>query len=553
MLSFLKISNVALIDELSIAFGEGLDLLTGETGSGKSIIVDSLDALAGGRASSDLIKQGADTAVIEGIFTADDTVLDALLVESGIDTGDEIVIRREISAAGRNRIFVNERLVTLALLKRIGDRLVDIHGQGEQAMIYDAAAHLSILDEFAGHHDLLEKIAAAYNEWNLVSEQLASLRHDEQEKLQLVDVLKFQIDEIDRAALHTGEDEKLEAEKRRLANAEKLSVASEEAYGLLYERDDATLATLERAARRVNELAEFDPAFAEFTEGIASAQALLEELAFAARDVRSRLDFSPEHIDEIETRLAAIAHLKRKYGGTIEQVLEHRERSAERLENIGSAELREAELRKQLEVLAAVYMSAAEKLRRSRTKAARSLAGKVMDGLADVALEAAVFEVRLTSDENAFSSQGTDIAEFYFSANPGEPVRPLVKIASGGEASRLMLVIKTAAQLGADSRTVVFDEIDAGIGGRVAEAVGRKLKALSQGHQILCVTHQPQIASLADRHFVITKTAENGRTSISAAELSPKERVEEIARMLAGEAVTEAARENARSMLAGAG
>ncbi|MCC6824526.1 MAG: DNA repair protein RecN [Acidobacteria bacterium] len=553
MLSFLKISNVALIDELSIAFGEGLDLLTGETGSGKSIIVDSLDALAGGRASSDLIKQGADTAVIEGIFTADDTVLDALLVESGIDTGDEIVIRREISAAGRNRIFVNERLVTLALLKRIGDRLVDIHGQGEQAMIYDAAAHLSILDEFAGHHDLLEKIAAAYNEWNLVSEQLASLRHDEQEKLQLVDVLKFQIDEIDRAALHTGEDEKLEAEKRRLANAEKLSVASEEAYGLLYERDDATLATLERAARRVNELAEFDPAFAEFTEGIASAQALLEELAFAARDVRSRLDFSPEHIDEIETRLAAIAHLKRKYGGTIEQVLEHRERSAERLENIGSAELREAELRKQLEVLAAVYMSAAEKLRRSRTKAARSLAGKVMDGLADVALEAAVFEVRLKSDENAFSSQGTDIAEFYFSANPGEPVRPLVKIASGGEASRLMLVIKTAAQLGADSRTVVFDEIDAGIGGRVAEAVGRKLKALSQGHQILCVTHQPQIASLADRHFVITKTAENGRTSISAAELSPKERVEEIARMLAGEAVTEAARENARSMLAGAG
>ncbi|MBE7515225.1 MAG: DNA repair protein RecN [Chloracidobacterium sp.] len=553
MLSFLKISNVALIDELSIAFGEGLDLLTGETGSGKSIIVDSLDALAGGRASSDLIKQGADTAVIEGIFTADDTVLDALLVESGIDTGDEIVIRREISAAGRNRIFVNGRLVTLALLKRIGDRLVDIHGQGEQAMIYDAAAHLSILDEFAGHHDLLEKIAAAYNEWNLVSEQLASLRHDEQEKLQLVDVLKFQIDEIDRAALHTGEDEKLEAEKRRLANAEKLSVASEEAYGLLYERDDATLATLERAARRVNELAEFDPAFAEFTEGIASAQALLEELAFAARDVRSRLDFSPEHIDEIETRLAAIAHLKRKYGGTIEQVLEHRERSAERLENIGSAELREAELRKQLEVLAAVYMSAAEKLRRSRTKAARSLAGKVMDGLADVALEAAVFEVRLTSDENAFSSQGTDIAEFYFSANPGEPVRPLVKIASGGEASRLMLVIKTAAQLGADSRTVVFDEIDAGIGGRVAEAVGRKLKALSQGHQILCVTHQPQIASLADRHFVITKTAENGRTSISAAELSPKERVEEIARMLAGEAVTEAARENARSMLAGAG
>lgn len=553
MLSFLKISNVALIDELSIAFGEGLDLLTGETGSGKSIIVDSLDALAGGRASSDLIKQGADTAVIEGIFTADDTVLDALLVESGIDTGDEIVIRREISAAGRNRIFVNGRLVTLALLKRIGDRLVDIHGQGEQAMIYDAAAHLSILDEFAGHHDLLEKIAAAYNEWNLVSEQLASLRHDEQEKLQLVDVLKFQIDEIDRAALHTGEDEKLEAEKRRLANAEKLSVASEEAYGLLYERDDATLATLERAARRVNELAEFDPAFAEFTEGIASAQALLEELAFAARDVRSRLDFSPEHIDEIETRLAAIAHLKRKYGGTIEQVLEHRERSAERLENIGSAELREAELRKQLEVLAAVYMSAAEKLRRSRTKAARSLAGKVMDGLADVALEAAVFEVRLKSDENAFSSQGTDIAEFYFSANPGEPVRPLVKIASGGEASRLMLVIKTAAQLGADSRTVVFDEIDAGIGGRVAEAVGRKLKALSQGHQILCVTHQPQIASLADRHFVITKTAENGRTSISAAELSPKERVEEIARMLAGEAVTEAARENARSMLAGAG
>lgn len=567
MLSLLKIKNVALIDSLTVEFGGGLNLLTGETGSGKSIIVDSLAALIGERVSSDLIKEGETTALIEGLFTvAPNDALTATFEESGIEIGSndaaEIIIRREISLAGKNRIFINDQMATQALLKRIGQHLVDIHGQGEQAALYDVATHVALLDEFAANADMRAQTAAAYAEWSSVRRQLAELEKDDSEKLQLLDILRFQVTELKAAGLRVGEDDELEEEKRQLNNVEKLTSLSSDAYALLYDNTEATLATLERAARKIDELGEFESKFLEFSEGIRTAQAVLEEAAFAARDFRHKLEFSPERLDEIETRLAEISRLKRKYGDSVETLLEHLAATEARLAGIETADLTAAELRKHLAETRTAYISAATKLHDSRTAAARRFEKSVVESFRDVALEKAKLEVRidaptdgeLKDHENAraFAANGFDRIEFYFSANPGESPKPLAKIASGGEASRLMLILKTTAKSGSGGKSAVFDEIDVGIGGRVAEAVGRKLKELSARQQVMCVTHQPQIASLADRHFVVEKTLAKAKTSIAIRELGPAERVEEIARMLAGEQITDAARENARVMLAAA-
>ncbi len=558
MLTLLKIKNIALIDDLAIEFAPGLNLLTGETGSGKSIIVDSLGALTGDRVSSDLIKEGSPSAVIEGLFSlAVAGELRSIMEGSGIEieTAGEVIVRRELSAAGKNRVFVNDQLVTQALLRQIGRFLVDIHGQGEQAALYDTSTHIDMLDEFADAARPKSKVADVFQRWSSVRAELAALQKDEADKLRLLDVLRFQIDEIRAADLVPDEDTELEGEKRRLSNVEKLTTLGDEAFALLYDNVESTVATLEKAQRKVAELAEFEARFSEYAEEVASARAVIEDLSIAVRDFRAHLEFSPERLDEIENRLAEITRLKRKYGDSIENVLTHLRESEERLRNIETAEFREGELKKQLGELRAEYITAARSLSEMRASAARKFEKKVEQNLQAVALEKARFEVRVAAaaDEDAsFTAEGYDRVEFYFSANPGESPKPLAKVASGGEASRLMLILKTTANASGSAKTAVFDEIDVGIGGRVAESVGRKLKDLSETQQVLCVTHQPQIASLADYHFVVEKTASLGRTAITARSLSSAEQIEEIARMLAGEQITEAARENARAMLAAA-
>ena len=555
MLTLLKITNIALIDDLVVEFGSGLNLLTGETGSGKSIIVDSLGALTGTRVSNDLIKEGEASARIEGLFSIEVTgALAAVFDECGIDIDtneNELIIRREISLTGKNRIFINNQLVTQGVLKQIGAFLVDIHGQGEQASLYDVSSHIRMLDGFAGNAKLLAGVANAYSGWANIRTELTSLEKDESEKLQLLDILRFQVEEIKRAAPQPGEDESLEEEKRRLNNVQKLTSLSEDAYRLLYENDDSTVSTLERAVRKVAELSEFDSSFHEYDEGLRSAQAVIEELAISTRDFRSRLEFSPERINEIEDRLAELSRLKRKYGESIKAVLEHLDASEKRLQNIETAEFREEELKRELAMRSTKYIDAAQKLHDSRVSAGRKFSIAVETDLKDVALDKAKFEVRVETDQTLYTESGIDNVEFYFSANPGESPKALAKVASGGEASRLMLILKTVARSNEAERSAVFDEIDIGIGGRVAEAVGRKLKNLAANQQVLCVTHQPQIASLADRHFVVEKEMGGKNTSVSIRELSPAEQIEEIARMLAGEQITEAARENARAMLAG--
>ncbi len=551
MLTFLRIQNVALIDKLEVELSAGLCLLTGETGSGKSIIVDSLGALAGGRVTNDLVKQGSESATIEGEFQPSSKspvwhALEAAGIERNLDS--TIIIRRDISLAGKNRVFINGQLTTAAVLNNVGDHLVDIHGQGEQAALYDVEHHRLFLDEYAGHTKLLDAVRSAYERWNEVNSRLTALHRDENEKLQLIDILTFQTNEIERVLPVAGEDDELEAEKRRLANSGKITTLSNELYETLYDSENSTLASLERSARLANELGEFDAAFREFDEGLRDAVAVVEELARTARDNRAKIDFSPERQAEIEDRLAELSQLKRKYGGTIESILDHLGTSKERLSQLQNDEFHEEELRRQLSAAATDYEVAAEKLSGSRVSAAKKLNKSVETGLADVALERAVFETRVTAAANKFSSNGQDDVEFYFSANPGEPPRPLARVASGGEASRLMLTVKTVIA-GNEPKTSVFDEVDTGIGGRVAEAVGKKLKSLSITQQVLCVTHQPQIAALADSHIVIEKQHGRDSTSVNARSLTADERIDEIARMLAGESITDAARENARVLL----
>lgn len=550
MLSTLRIKNIALIDDLEIEFHDGLNLLTGETGSGKSIIVDSLAALTGERVSTDLIKQGRSSARIEGSFYVEDIEpLSRALEESGIEIdATELIVRRDLSRDGKNRVFVNDQLVTQNLLRRLAPHLADIHGQGEQQVLYDVSRHISILDDFAGVENEKAAVRKAFAAWSALRSELNTLKQDESEKLQLIDILRFQVNEIRAASLTAGEEAQLETEKRQLANAEKLADLSSEAYKLLYDDENSTLATLDRAARAITELGNYEDGFKEYEEGLAAARAVINDLGATARDFRSKLEFSPERLNEIEDRLAEISRLKRKYGGSVDAVLEHLAESERRLGNIETSELREQELQKELTAAEENYKAAAAVLTAARRKAAKAFAKAAETGLKDVALDKARFDVSF-GDSETFGPNGIDRVEFFFSANPGEDLRPLRRVASGGEASRLMLILKTVARPHEMGKTAVFDEVDVGIGGRVAEAVGRKLKSLSAISQVFCVTHQPQIASLADSHFVVEKKVVQARTLVSIRRVAADERVEEIARMLSGGSVTDAARENAREML----
>ena len=560
MISLLKIKNIALIDSLEVEFGPGLNLLTGETGSGKSIVVDSLGALTGDRVGTDLIKDGTPQAQIEGIFEAErKRQLLSLLDECGIQYSDagmlEIVVRREISAAGRNRIFLNDQIVTASLLKRLGPFLADIHGQGDQAALFDPASHMAMLDAYAGNERLRGTVANAHAELASVRRDLNELKKDEADKLQLLDILRFQVNELEAAQLKQGESDDLEEEKRRLNNVEKLSELGREAFALLYDRDDSASANFDRASKNIDELADYDARFAAYREQMETTRALLQEMSADVRDFLGGLEFSPERLEQIETRLSELSRLSRKYGGSVEAAIVHLQTARKRLENIEFSELREAELTRELESKREAYLSAAQELSKARIRAAKKFAKDVEKNLQPLALDNAVFDVRVDTivqpDDNDMSANGIDRAEFFFSANPGESPRQLRKVASGGEASRLMLILKTTAK-STLKKTAVFDEIDTGIGGRVSEAVGARLKQLAAEQQVLCVTHQPQIASQADRHFFVEKKFKSGKASVVIRELGASERVEEIARMLAGETITDAARENARTMLASA-
>jgi DNA repair protein RecN (Recombination protein N) len=553
MLKLLRINNIALIPSLELELGPGLTLLTGETGAGKSILIDALGLVLGDRASPDLIRSGEERATVEAVFEVPGAA--ALLDARGLPAdGEEIVLRRELQASGKGRATLNGALVPLSLLRELGPRLAVVHGQHEPQGLLDPAAHLVLVDHFAGED--ARAIGELFRELRSTDAALERLRGDRREAERRRETLEFQASEIEHAGLAAGEEETLRAERVRQANAGRLASLSGEAFALLYDDEAAALTRLGQVWKRVEELAAIDPEFRPFVQAKADWLPPLEDLARFIRDYRGRLEVSPGRLDEIESRLQAIERLKKKYGATVSEVLAFGARCRDELRTLGSPEEQERKLEERRAQAAAAYLERATALSKRRRAVARDLVRRVQAELALLAMEKTRFEVLFTPadpeaalDPSGWTEQGLERAEFLLSPNPGEELRPLARIASGGELSRLMLALKSVVRADVAGLTLVFDEVDAGIGGRVAEVVGRKLKLVAERQQVLCVTHLPQIAAFADRHLAVRKQVTRGRTQTDVDTLSEADRVEEVARMLGGETVTPTARLHAREML----
>jgi len=551
MLLELVVENYAVIERLRVRFHAGLNLLTGETGSGKSIVVDALGLLLGGRASADMGRTGEARARIAGIFDVrDHAAIRRLLEPAGLEIEDgELLIEREILAGGKSRAFVGSRPVAASLLKDLAPHLADIHGQHDQQILFLADAQREMLDVFAGARDLAGRVSAVYGDWRAAGEELETLERSEQEKLRLLDLWWFQRKEIESAAPEPEEDAALENERRVLQNVQRLQEAAAAAYAAIYDAPDSAVSTAGAAAKRLDELCRIDSTLEGPREHLKAAGLSLQEAAYGLRDYLGRLEANPGRLEEVETRLAAIDRLKRKYGRSIPEILGFLEEVRRQIESAENAGERMERLRKERKRLAAEFERLAAELTECRRAAARRLERKVEAELAQLAMERTVFRVELAPA--AWSEHGADRAAFLVSPNAGEEPRPLEKVASGGEISRIALALKTclAGPKTAVVRTLVFDEVDAGVGGGAAEGVGRRLKKLAAANQVLCVTHLPQIASFADHHYLVEKQELNGRTVATIEELDGAARTREVGRMLSGQKLTPEAIKNAEQLI----
>jgi DNA repair protein RecN (Recombination protein N) len=557
MLLELRAENYAVIDHAIAGFGPGLNLLTGETGAGKSILVDALALLMGQKASTGIIRHGADRAVLSCVFESTPGA-ELILEANGIDIdADEVILRREILADGKGRVYVNNQPATVAVLRALAPELALVHAQSETLSGFDPTQQRALLDRFAALNT--DAASEAFARWREIQTRLADLEHDEQDRLRLADLWSFQTKEIQSASPEAGEDEALETEKRVLLNAEKLHTAATAVNNVLYEDDTSAETTLQAAQKHLEELARYDAQFAEAAKQIASARAVVEDVNATVRDYADRIDASPERLEDIENRLALLDRLKRKYGTALADVIAFGEESARKLAEIENRDEILKSLRTDLTKAAETYKTAARALTTERATAAKKLEKLAEAQINDLAMKAR-FSIAVTPNEDAstWTAHGWDEVECRIATNPGEPLQPLDQIASGGEMSRVLLALKVSVEDGANKtrarktqtpRTLVFDEIDIGIGGRAAEAVGQKLKALSRAQQVLCVTHLPQIAAFADQHFLIEKQEKQKRTQTSIRLLTPKERAEEIARMISGATVTETSLRHAEQML----
>lgn len=554
MLKSLNISNLAVVTKLEVEFGNGLNLLTGETGSGKSIIVDALGMLLGGRASAEMIRSGEQKAYVEGVFQViKHQELFRTVETAGLEIDSkELVIRREIAANGRSRVFVNDELTTVAFLRELRPFLVDIHGQNDQQTLLYAESHLDLLDLFAGLEKDCEEIRTKYQSWQKLEKELAEIQRTEAERLRSLDILEFQATEIEKVGLEVGEDIRLQDERRLLINGEKLTSMSVNCYDLLYENDSSVLTNIASISKRLDELASLDPRFEQYLETVQTARYGLEDLAYFLRDYVDRADFSPQRLKEVEDRLVEIDRLKRKYGSSIESILEAAEEMRGKLFRLHSSDAREKELISSIAKARETYLQLAENLSQRRRKAAKELEQAVIEELKYLAMERTGFRIGFldnkVGDERA-TGRGIDNVEMLVSTNVGEEFRPLAKVASGGELSRLMLALKTITAPTEYPRTLIFDEVDVGIGGRVAEAVGQRLKRLATTNQVLCVTHQAQIARFADMHYSVEKQVIAGRTEVNVEKLDQLGRIEELARMIGGSQITELTRQHASELL----
>jgi len=557
MLVELRAENYAVIDHAIAVFGPGLNLLTGETGAGKSILVDALALLMGGKSSAEVVRHGAEKAVVACVFEATPGA-ENVLEENGIDSeGNEIILRREILSTGKGRVFVNNQPATVAVLKLLAPELALVHAQTETLTSFDQAQQRILLDRFAGIST--EAVAEAYSRLRLAQQKLNELVEGEQDRLRMVDLWSYQRKEIEVAHLVPGEDEALETEKRVLANSEKLYAAAMGAFEQLYEGSSSAEVALRAATRQVEELARYDNRFADSVLQLEGVRATVGDVSASLRDYAEGIDASPERLAEIEDRLAAIDRLKRKYGQTVAEVMEFGEDVARKLAEVEDKDEILKALRADLDHATHAYRTAAAALHSDRKTAADKLAKLAESQINSLAMKVR-FEIDLQAAENesAWTSAGWDTVEYRIATNPGEPLKPLHEIASGGEMSRVMLALKVSVEESASKpkkkfatpRTLVFDEIDIGIGGRAAEAVGQKLKALSRVQQVLCVTHLPQIAAFADQHFLIDKRESDGRTKTQVRLLDDRARMHEVARMLSGAKVTDTSLQHAGQMIA---
>ena len=551
MLLELVVENYAIVDRLRVHFHAGLNLLTGETGSGKSIVVDALGLLLGARASADMIRSGATRARVAGIFEVrDHAAVRRLLEPAGLEAEDgELLIEREVLASGKSRAFVGSRPVSAALLRDLAPFLADIHGQHDQQLLFSADAQREMLDAFGGHRELLEKTAALYRQWRAASAELEELEHSEQEKLRLLDLWSFQRKEIESAALGPGEEDALENERRVLQNVQRLQEAADAAYAALYDSPESAVSLSRSAGKRVDELCRIDPSLEGVREQLKAAGLALEEAAYGLRDYLGRLEANPGRLEEVETRLAAIDRLKRNYGQSIPEILEFLEEVRRQVSSVEHAGERMEELRRTRQRVSAEYEKTAAELEARRASTARKLEKRVEAELAQLAMERTVFRVEIAPA--AWSEDGANRVEFLVSPNPGEEPRALEKVASGGEISRIALAVKTclAGPKSGHVRTLVFDEVDAGVGGSAAEGVGRRLKKLAASSQVLCVTHLPQIASFADHHYFVSKQESGGRTMAAIEELEGVARTREVGRMLSGQKLTPEALKHAEQLI----
>jgi DNA repair protein RecN (Recombination protein N) len=550
MLETLRIQNYALIDDLEIDFGSGFNALTGETGAGKSIVLGALNLVLGGRASSDILRDPAKPAKIDAVFNLvkSSKRLRAILHEHEIAPQDhELLISRSLSAEGRSRGYVCGNLVPISVLAEIGDELVDLHGQHEHQSLLRPERQLDLLDAFADVESIAEDITTKTAALRDLTKEMIALESDDRERARRLDYLRHEVNEINGAGLRAGEEEELKARRNLIANAERIFTLASQARSALYEGEDGSaILSIDSANADVTELAQIDERFRSLLPRLTEARAIIEEISIELRSYADRVEFDPNELDELNERLTSLSALKRKYGRSIEEIIEYRDRAVAELATYDSRDQILVELRARHKYLLADARATASTLSQKRKAAARKLDKLVTESLQELGMKGGCLQTSF--EETELNSTGTDRIEFTLAANPGEKLKPLRLVASGGEISRIMLAMKAVFASGDKIPTLVFDEIDAGVGGGVARNVARKLRALAESHQTICITHLAQIAATATRHYNVAKSERKGRNITNVVEMNQEARVSEIARLLDG-SVSDVSVKHARALL----
>lgn len=560
MLSELSIRNFGIIESVNLSFEQGMTVITGETGAGKSMIIDAIGLLIGGRGSADFVRYGTNKAEIEGMFSiVDDQNIIEKLHDLDIEPSEgTVILRREISQSGKSVCRINGKMMTLTALRGVGRCLIDIHGQHEHQELLQSDRHLSLLDSFGGSElqYALRSYKELYASFKQMEKQLKDLTDNEKEKAQRLDFIQFQLDEINRAELQQGEDEQLQAEKTQLANYEKVFHALQEGYSALY-GEQRGLEWVGKAMGELEDITELDEDYRQMYDQIANSYYLLEEMTFSLRDTFEQLQYHPERLEEIEARLADIQALKRKYGETVDDILQFRDELANELETATHRDEHIESLKFQLNETGNELLERAKTLSNIRQETARKLTDSITKELKELYMEKTRFDIQFTTKAKTdgeakdlqFQKDGIDAVEFMISTNPGEPLKTLSKVASGGELSRIMLALKSIFSKDETVTSIIFDEVDTGVSGRVAQAMAEKIFRLSVQSQVFCITHLPQVAAMADTHLYITKDESKARTITSVEALTESEKINEVGRMISGVEMTDLTKKHAQELL----